>query len=81
MSILEYKQRLHELVESATDEALLEEAYRILSLKDTGNDKSDELSPDQLAGLEKARQEGRAGNFTSLSTFKQEVEEWLKKGL
>ena len=81
MSILEYKQRLHELIDSEEDESLLEEVHRILSIKQTERDILDDLTPEQLAGLEKARKDGREGRYIPLADFKKEVNQWLKKEL
>ena len=80
MSVQEKKSQLIMLVEHTENEPgldlLLEQAAYILSSPQ--RDILDDLTPTQLAGLERARQEGRAGKYTTLADFKKEVSQWLK---
>lgn len=76
MSIQEMKSRIHQLVDEAKDETLLEEVNRILS-GESEYDILDDLTDEQLAGLEKAREEVRNGNYVTLDEHKQKIEQWL----
>lgn len=71
MSIQEMKSKIHHLVDTIEDEATLEEVSRILSGE---YDVLDDLTDEQIAGLEKARQEVREGKGISLAEFKLKME-------
>lgn len=76
MSIQEMKSRIHQLVDEVNDEILLEEVNRILSGQ-SEYDILDDLTDEQLAGIEKAREEVRNGNYVTLAEHKQKIEQWL----
>lgn len=77
------KIQIYQLVEHTDDESaleqLLQQAKNILADQpETERDILDDLTPEQLAGLERARQEGREGKYTKIAEFKQEVSQWLR---
>lgn len=76
MSIQEMKSKIHQLIDEEKDETILAEVSRILS-GDTDHDILDDLTDEQLAGLEKAREEVRNGNYVTLAEHKQKIEKWL----
>lgn len=81
MSVQEKKSQLIQLVEHTNNEHIVEhllQQARDLISDQPGGDILDDLTPDQLAGLEQARQEGRDGKYTTLADFKREVSQWLK---
>ena len=67
------KSKIHHLVDEVKDEAILEEVSRILS-GELAHDILDDLTDEQLAGLEKARQEVREGKGMPLADFKRKME-------
>ena len=67
------KSRIHQLVDEAKDETLLEEVNRILSGAPE-YDILDDLTDEQLAGIEKAREEVRNGKGMPLEDFKRKME-------
>ena len=75
------KVQICQLVEYADNELVLEQilqqARELISDQPEG-DILDDLTPEQLAGLELSRQEGREGKYTTLADFKREVGQWLK---
>lgn len=71
MSIQEMKRKIHHLVDNIDDEGMLAEVSRILSGE---SDILDELTDEQIAGLQKAREEVRAGKGMSLAEFKLKME-------
>ena len=75
------KVQICQLVEHTDNELVLEQilqqARELISDQPEG-DILDDLTPEQLAGLELARQEGREGKYTTLADFKREVGQWLK---
>lgn len=75
------KVQICQLVEHTDNELVLEQilqqARELISDQPEG-DILDDLTPEQLAGLELARQEGRKGKYTTLADFKREVGQWLK---
>lgn len=79
MNVQEYKQRLHELIERSEDETLLEEAYRILSIQQPEKDILDELTPAQLAELEKAIDEAQQGKGTPHTEVKKRLDQWISQ--
>ena len=73
MSIQEMKNKIHHLVDKANDEVLLKEVSRILSGEPEQN-LFDGLTDEQLAGLQKAREEARNGQGMPLADFKRKME-------
>lgn len=75
------KVQICQLVEHTDNELVLEQilqqARELISDQPEG-DILDDLTPEQLAGLELSRQEGREGKYTTLADFKREVGQWLK---
>lgn len=67
------KSRIHQLVEEIKDETILEEVNRILSAN-KDEDILNDLTDEQLIGLEKAREEARRGEGTPLADFKRKME-------
>jgi hypothetical protein len=83
MSVQEMKIQIYQLVDHTDDESaleqLLQQAKNILAdQSETERDILDDLTPEQLAGLERARQEGHEGKYTKIAEFKQEVSQWLR---
>ncbi|GAB2604349.1 hypothetical protein [Spirosoma areae] len=76
MSIQEMKSKIHQLVDDLQDETILNEVSRIL-LGESENDILDDLTDEQLEGIEKAREEIRNGNYVTLAEHKQKIEQWL----
>lgn len=70
MSIQEMKSRIHQLVDEIDDETLLEEVNRILAGNADG-DILDDLTDEQLAGIEQAREEIRQGNCSTLEEMRE----------
>ncbi len=80
MSVEEYKQRLHEVIDGADDESalrtLLDTANRVLGSRDI----LDDLTEEQLAGLMEANKQVEAGNYITLDEFKRRFEQrWQTK--
>lgn len=73
MSIQEMKSKIHHLVDEEQDELILAEVSRILS-GETPHDILNDLTDEQLAGLEKAREEVRNGEGMPLADFKRKME-------
>ena len=73
MSIQEMKSKIHHLIDEEQDESTLEEVSRILS-GGSEYDILDDLTDEQLAGLEKAREEVRQGRGMPLTDFKRKME-------
>lgn len=73
MSIQEMKSKIHQLVDELQDEIILKEVSRILS-GEPEYDILDDLTDEQLAGLEKAREEVRQGKGMPLADFKRKME-------
>ncbi|GAB3690068.1 hypothetical protein GCM10027592_07090 [Spirosoma flavus] len=73
MSIQELKSKIHLQIDEQLNEAILVEVSRILS-SDISRDILDDLTDEQLAGLEKAREEVRQGKGMSLDDFKRKME-------
>jgi hypothetical protein len=73
MSIQEVKSKIHHLVDEEQDELILAEISRMLS-GETRRDILDDLTDEQLAGLEKAREEVREGKGMPLADFKRKME-------
>ncbi|WP_080058896.1 hypothetical protein [Spirosoma aerolatum] len=76
MSIQEMRSKLHQLIDEEQNETILAEVSRILS-GESETDILEDLTDDQLAGLEKAREEIQNGNYISLAEHKQKIEQWL----
>ena len=70
------KSRIHQLVDEEEDETLLEAVNRILVRK-SDSDILDDLTDEQLEGIEQAREEVRQGNYVTLAEHKQMIEQWL----
>lgn len=77
MSIQELKSHIHQMVEEVEDETLLEAVNRILATGSTDRDILDDLTDEQLAGIEKAREEVRQGKGMPLADHKRKIEQWL----
>lgn len=73
MNIQEMKSKIHHLVDELQDESILKEVSRILS-GESEYDILDDLTDEQLAGLEKAREEVRQGKGMPLADFKRKME-------
>ena len=73
MSIQEMKSRIHQLVDEEEDETLLEAVNRILARK-SDSDILDDLTDEQVAGIEQAREEVRQGKGMPLADFKRKME-------
>lgn len=70
------KSQLHQLIDSVDEpilEQLLNSAKRIIA-DQPDNDILDNLTSEQLAGLQKARDEARRGEGTPLADFKRKME-------
>lgn len=67
------KSKTHHLIDEEKNEAIPAEVSRILS-GETGHDIRDGLTDEQLAGLEKARQEAKQGQGTPLADFTRKME-------
>jgi predicted DNA binding protein len=83
MSVQEMKVQIYQLVEHTDNELaveqILQQAKSILANQtEPERDILDDLTPEQCEVLEQARKEGRAGQYTTLNAFKQEVAQWLK---
>ena len=76
MNIQEIRSRIHQLVDEEEDETLLEAVNRILA-RNTDSDILNDLTDEQLAGIEQAREEVRQGNYVTLAEHKQKIEQWL----
>ena len=76
MSIQEMKSRIHQLVDEVEDETLLEEVNRILA-GNADSDILDDLTDEQLAGIEQAREEVQQGKGMPLADHKRKIEQWL----
>lgn len=76
MSIQEMKSKIHHLVDEEQDELILAEVSMMLS-GEARRDILDDLTDEQLAGVEKAREEVRNGNYVTLAEHKQKIEKWL----
>lgn len=63
-------------MDEVDDETVLAEVSRILSAE-SETDILDELTDEQLAGIEKARAEVRAGKHNTLDEHKQKTAQWL----
>ena len=70
------KSRIHQLVDEVEDETLLEEVNRILA-RNADRDILDDLTDEQLAGIEQAREEVRQGKGMPLAEHKRKIEQWL----
>ena len=66
------KSKIHHLVDKVEDEVLLAEVSRILARE---TDILDDLTDEQVASLEKARADVRAGKGMSLAEFKYKMEQ------
>lgn len=73
MSIQEMKTRIHQLVDEIKDETLLEEINQLL-LGSADKDILNDLTHEQLAGLEEARREAQQGKGMPLTDFKHKME-------
>lgn len=73
MSIQEMKSKIHHLVDQEQDELILAEVSRMLS-GETPHDILDDLTDEQVTGLEKAREEVREGKGMPLAEFKRKME-------
>jgi hypothetical protein len=73
MSIQEIKNKIHHLVDESKDEAILKEVNRLLSGKPE-HEILDSFTEEQLAGLEKAREEAGQGQGVPLADFKRKME-------
>lgn len=84
MSVQETKARIHELVDSAQDEAGLEaalaEANRLLALPQAEKDIWDDLTPAQQARLEASlEQHHQQGKVISHEEMQRHHSKWLNK--
>ncbi len=68
------KSKIHHLVDEIEDETILAEVSRILSRE---YDILDDLTDEQVAGLEKAREDVRNGKYSTMAEHKQKIEQWL----
>lgn len=75
----EIKQKLHTLVDSCTDEFLLEEAKVVLESSTSGKDFWDALSDEDKEFLE-AEEEHEPGHAVTHSRLMHQFAEWKKKG-
>ena len=73
MSIQEMKSKIHHLVDEEQDELILAEVSMMLS-GEARRDILDDLTDEQLAGLEKAHEEVREGKGMPLAEFKRKME-------
>ena len=67
------KSKIHHLIDEVKDEAILKEVNRILS-DEPEYDILDDFTEEQLAALEKAREEARQGQGMPLADFKRKME-------
>ena len=65
------RQDLHELVDELP-EGELETAHRLLQHLGPGTGSEEELSPEELAEIDEARQEIKTGKFFTLQQIRQE---------
>lgn len=79
MSIQEYKQRLHEVIDAANDEAALRELLDTANRMLTGRDILDDLSEEQLARIDSSMEQIKRGSTVTSSQVKEEAMQWLKK--
>ena len=83
MSIQEMKSRLHQLIDSATDEPALEQlldsAKQILTQQADSLVTLSELTDPQRQQLDRAMQDHEAGKTVSHEAMKQRHREWLNK--
>lgn len=78
MSLQELKSYIHQLVDKIDDEPALEQLLRDANRFASGrleSDIMDDLTDEQLAGIEKAREEARQGKGMPLTDFKRKMEE------
>lgn len=69
------KERIHELVDEANDDALLEYIYTVLN----GKVLEDDLTPDELRRLSIADRQVANGQTISFQEHKRRIEEWLTR--
>ncbi|MVM40529.1 hypothetical protein GO730_27460 [Spirosoma sp. HMF3257] len=77
MSIQEMKSQLHQLIDNAGDEPSLErllDSAKLILAGQPEHDILDDLTDEQLAGIEKAREEVRRGEGISIADFKRKME-------
>lgn len=67
------RSKIHHLADEEENEQILAEVIRMLS-ENSSHDILDDLTDEQLAGLEKAREEARSGQGMSLADFKRKME-------
>ena len=79
MSVQEYKQRLHEVIDAASDEAALRELLDTANRMLTGRDILDDLSEEQLARIDSSMEQIKRGSVVPSSRVKEEAMQWLKK--
>jgi hypothetical protein len=76
MSVTDIKAHIHELVDRSEDEQLLKDVEQLLA-QPAEPDILDELTPTQLAGLRRAQEQIKAGNYISLEEHKAHIRKWL----
>jgi hypothetical protein len=77
MSVADIKAHIHELVDRSDDEQLLKDVEQLLA-QPAEPDILDELTPTQLAGLKRAREQARTGDYISLEEHKAHLRQWLQ---
>jgi hypothetical protein len=73
------KQKLHKLVDSCTDEFLLEEARAVLESPQTGKEFFDELDEDDRDAFQEGEEEHEQGHTVTHNRLMHQFEEWKKK--
>lgn len=79
MSVQEYKQRLHEVIDGADDEAALRELLDTANWVLGGRDILDDLTPEQLARIDSSMEQIKQGSIVPSSQVKEEAMQWLRK--
>lgn len=78
MSAIELRERLIEKIRKTTDENILEEAYRLLSLESNDTDIY-KLTNGQKAEIESSKSDIKLGQFLTNDQANKEMDEWLNK--
>jgi len=79
MSTAELKSRLHQLIDEATDNAVLQAIYTLLKKVDSEADWWDDLTDEQKASVSRGLDDIKNGNTTSHNKAMSELDEHIKK--
>jgi hypothetical protein len=75
----ELKKELHQLIDSCTNETILEEAKELLKASPVKKDWWDELSEEDKNLVMESEEEYEKGEYISNTELLQKFEEWKKK--